>query len=846
MIPHSAFSFLFRMRRFLSALPLFVFFFLLHPAVMAAADADPQQIYLDQYWVYFLVAAFFLVGQTVLIAVLIWCRQRTKRAEAARRETDELLHSYLASSGIISWLKDVDGRYLFISDPLKQRFQVRFEDWKGKTDSELWPPAVAEEFRRNDLLVLESGQRLEVIETAFEPDGRVSWWKNSKFPFLDASGKRCVGGLGFDITELKKAQQAVEDERRLMADILDATDVMLVYLDPRFNFVAVNKAYADTCRMTPAEMIGKNHFSCYPNEETEAIFRQVRDTGFPVFFKDKPFEFPDKPERGVTYWDWSLSPIKDAAGVVQGLVFSLRETTKYKLAELAIQESEERYRRILATALEGIVITDRNYCISYVNQRINKLMGYEADELIGMPVPRLLHDDDRQDFSAKMADRRRGEGDQYEYRYRRKDGSFIWLLTSATPIFDGEGVFQGSFAMFTDLTGRKQAEAERLEFERKMMLSQKLESLGVMAGGIAHDFNNLLMVIMGNAELARYELPPESPVQAHLRHIGESSRRAAEISQQMLTYTGKDCFLAESVDCNKLIVESEQLMRAAVAKNVNLVFRLAPQLPPVKADKVQIRQALMNLVMNASEASGDDGTITVGTGWKTLGRNSRTDVPLNDAIDEAGYSFIEVADSGCGMDREMETKIFDPFFTTKFIGRGLGLSEVQGIVRGHQGLIEVHSEPGKGSVFRILLPVDEEPKMLESEPGAQELDFPGNKTVLLVDDEKDVRDIASWMLERMGFTVITANDGEEALSVFKENPDPAFVLLDLSMPRMNGEQCFRELRRLDPSVRVIITSGYSEREIIGRFAGRSLSGYIQKPFTLSKLREVIQPLYVDS
>lgn len=220
----------------------------------------------------------------------------------------------------------------------------------------------------------------------------------------------------------------------------------------------------------------------------------MRDTGFPVFFKDKPFEFPDQPERGVTYWDWSLSPIKDAAGVVQGLVFSLRETTKYKLAELAIQESEEMYRRILATALEGIVITDRNYCISYVNQRINKLMGYEADELIGMPVTGLLHDDDRQDFSAKMADRRRGEGDQYEYRYRRKDGSFIWLLTSATPIFDGEGVFQGSFAMF-----------------------------------------------------------PESPVQAHLRHIGESSRRAAEISQQMLTCTGKDCFLAESVDCNKLL-----------------------------------------------------------------------------------------------------------------------------------------------------------------------------------------------------------------------------------------------------------------------------------------------------
>jgi len=250
----------------------------------------------------------------------------------------------------------------------------------------------------------------------------------------------------------------------------------------------------------------------------------------------------------------------------------------------------------------------------------------------------------------------------------------------------------------------------------------------------------------------------------------------------------------------------------------------------------------MNLVINASEAIGDrDGTITISSGWENRSRGRFPSTCPGDDIAGNLHVFLEVEDTGCGIDKETQAKMFDPFYTTKFAGRGLGLAVVQGIVHGHKGSIRIESEPGKGSIFRILLPVGTG-KAEDGPSQRQEAVFHDEGTVLLVDDEEDVRDAVKDMLRLLGFSVVTANDGKEALAEFRKNPSFACVILDLTMPHMDGEQCFRELRLLDPQVRVIMSSGYSERECTLKLAGEDLAGFIQKPYTLSSLSDLLQKL----
>ncbi|KAA0893997.1 PAS domain S-box protein [Oryzomonas rubra] len=539
------------------------------------------------------------------------------------------------------------------------------------------------------------------------------------------------------------------------------------------------------------------------------------------------------------YWGYALIALLFLAGEASLIAYLIRSRRSRIQKEKELQKSEEKYRRIITTAREGIIVTGQDYSITYVNSHISDLLGYAPEELIGTPLPHLVPGDDSSSILTRMNSRRRGESGQYECRYRRKDGSSIWLLVSATPILDDEGRFQGSFAMFTDLTDLKQAEEDRLNLERQLLHAQKLESLEVLAGGIAHDFNNILTSIIGYTELAMLRLNPDSPVRDNLKRIEQSAQRAAELARQMLAYSGKGNFVVEPVDLNRLVEDIGPLIEAAIPKNVQLRFEPTNPLPRVTADAGQIRQVVMNLVINASEAIGDhDGSITIGTGWKNCDQGYLRGAWLSDNIAAGLYVYLEVTDTGCGMDRETKAKIFDPFFTTKFTGRGLGMATVQGIVHGHKGSIQIYTEPGKGSIFRILLPAAGEQAGYASAE-RQETDFQGDGTVLLVDDEEDVRDIGREMLQLLGYTVVTADDGAEALAAFKENPAVTGIILDLTMPHLDGEHCFRELRKLDPKVKVIMSSGYSVHDIARKFAGLGLAGFIQKPYTLSSLRQVL-------
>ncbi len=378
--------------------------------------------------------------------------------------------------------------------------------------------------------------------------------------------------------------------------------------------------------------------------------------------------------------------------------------------------------------------------------------------------------------------------------------------------------------------------------EKQVQYAQKLESLGVLAGGIAHEFNNLLTSILGNADLALMELSPASPVRGYIEDIGKSSRRAADLTSQMLAYSGKGKFVVETIDLIEIVKEMVRLVDASISKKAILKFNFADELPSVKADIAQIRQVIMNLITNASEAIGDkSGYITLTTGIKECDQEYFTQTYMPEELDEGKYVFLEVSDTGSGMDEETMKKVFDPFFTTKFTGRGLGMAAVLGIIRGHKGAIRVESQPGEGSTFTILFPaVDKPARALQAEPAIKG-DWRGSGTVLLVDDEDSVRKVCKRMLEKLGYTVILAGDGAEAVELGeKRQGEIVFVLLDLAMPVMDGEETFHKLRRIRKDIRIILSSGYSESEVQERFTGYGIAGFIQKPFQLDALKSKIR------
>jgi signal transduction histidine kinase/CheY-like chemotaxis protein len=384
---------------------------------------------------------------------------------------------------------------------------------------------------------------------------------------------------------------------------------------------------------------------------------------------------------------------------------------------------------------------------------------------------------------------------------------------------------------------RRNADQQLAVIERKLIEAQKLESLGVLAGGIAHDFNNLLTAILGYSGLIRNEVPDHSPACALLDGVNQTALRAADLCKQMLAYAGRGRFIVQLVNLSELTRDSERLLHLSISKKASLSLELMSDLPVIKADVTQMRQILMNLVINASEAMGDRaGRITVRTGLLQADREYLDTTHFAPDLPEGTYVTLEVTDTGCGMDLETQARIFDPFFSTKFTGRGLGLAAALGIVRGHKGALKVYSELGRGSTLKLLLPAVEGKCAPEQPQEATSLS--GKGSVLVVDDETAVRNVTAHLLRSFGFDVITAADGREAIEIFRtQGPALRLVLLDLTMPNMDGEETFREMRLLDPQARVLLMSGFTEQEATAHFTGKCLAGFLPKPYTVDILKE---------
>jgi CheY-like chemotaxis protein len=372
-----------------------------------------------------------------------------------------------------------------------------------------------------------------------------------------------------------------------------------------------------------------------------------------------------------------------------------------------------------------------------------------------------------------------------------------------------------------------------------------LESLGVLAGGIAHDFNNLLTGILGNASLALEEVEPDSSVRSRIEDVVTASERAAQLTRQMLAYSGKGQFLVRRIDLSASIRESVPLIKAAIPSTVELRFNLEEHLPAIEADVAQIQQVTMNIIINGAEAipEGKPGTVTIATRRQEVdeGYIRTQNVSRVGELKPAPYILFEVSDTGSGMDEATKGRIFDPFFTTKFTGRGLGLAAVLGIVRGHRGCIEVVSRPAQGTNFRVLFPAAERPAELQTPRHREIGNLSGCGTILVVDDEEIVRNTAKHALEHHGCQVLLAEDGAAGLAIFRrETEHITCVVLDLTMPVMSGEETFERMRSLRTDIPIILSSGYDAIESVRRFEGKGLAGFLQKPYKAAALVGIVK------
>jgi PAS domain S-box-containing protein len=396
--------------------------------------------------------------------------------------------------------------------------------------------------------------------------------------------------------------------------------------------------------------------------------------------------------------------------------------------------------------------------------------------------------------------------------------------------------------IFTNALVRRRATEERRRLEEEMEQAQRLKSLGLLAGGIAHDFNNILMGVLGNADLALSELGEHVASREHIENIITASRRLARLGNQLLAYSGKGRFHVEPVSMTKMVEEMAPMLGVSFSKKADIRYVLERDISYISADASQMSQIVVNLITNASEALGDEpGRIEIRTGIKDVAPADVEAAFVGKDIPAGPYVFLEVSDTGAGMNEEIRRHIFDPFFTTKFTGRGLGLAAVLGIVRGHKGAIVVESTPGEGTTFRIYLPMTADtPPPAQPAPSSLK-EWRGTGTVLVVDDEPVARHVASRMTALIGFTVVTACDGLEAVEVVQERGDDLqCVLLDLTMPRMDGEETFRKIRPLAPDLPVILSSGYDEADVAARFQGEEIAGFVQKPYLLESLRQAFR------
>ncbi|KAA3612004.1 MAG: PAS domain S-box protein [Calditrichaeota bacterium] len=639
--------------------------------------------------------------------------------------------------------------------------------------------------------------------------------------------------------ERKKAEEALRISEESYRGLFNNASDAIYIQDSNGNFLDVNKTVEKMYGYKRDYLIGKSPaiLSAPGKNDLEKVGHFIKEAS-----KGKPqiFEFWGIRKNGEVF----PKEVRLNQGIYfgQGAIIAFaQDITERKLSEKQLKQSELRFRTLIENSPVAIGMS-RKGKILFANDAYLKLFGYKNKaEIIGSSILNHLAVSERKKLLAlnqSREDNKKGPS-SYESVGLRKDGSTFPFQINVTVIQLEEGT--ATLVFISDIHNLKKAEEERLNLERQILHTQKLESLGVLAGGIAHDFNNLLTGIMGNTGLAMVHAETSSPAQNNLLKIENIASRAAELCNQMLAYSGKGKFVIQPIDINEIVRDMALLLNVSIPKKVSLQVDLDPNLPAIEADVSQTRQVIMNLITNAADAIGKEaGVIKIKSYSKKFTGDELKSRYIEQELEGGFYIVLEVLDNGCGMKEETLNKLFDPFFTTKFTGRGLGLAAVLGIVRGHKGTLDIDSTFHIGTMVKIAFPASSKKALPLHTKKKRNEQLKGEGTIMVVDDEESVRSILKESLELSGFKIILAEDGEVALKKYKKYSDEIkLVVLDLTMPKLNGEETYKRLTKINPTVKVILSSGFNAQEAIKRFASNGIAGYLQKPYHLQSLRDKI-------
>jgi PAS domain S-box-containing protein len=779
------------------------------------------------------------VAPAVLVALLTALLQASgttarKRAEASLRENEERLQLFVENAPAAIAMFDRNMRYAAASRRWMADYALDGQDLIGRSHYEVFPeiPERWKDIHRRCL-----AGAVEKCDEDFFPraNGDLDWIRWEIHPWRNEKGE--IGGIiifSEQITDRKRAEIALraseEKYRTLFETMAEGFALDEIVYDEAgkpcdLRCLSVNPAFERQTGLKAGDMLGRTTRELFPQAGPVWLekFGKVALTGEPARFEAS---------LGPLGRWFGMSAFQTEPGRV-GVVFT--DITDRKQAEDALRESEQRFR-IMADGCPALIwVTDAEGGLRFANNAYRDYFGITHGQVEGAKWQPLVHPDDAREYAGiYLRALRERTPFETEARVRRADGEWRWVASYGESRWSPGGEFLGHSSISLDIDERKRSEARLRE-------AQKLESLGLLAGGVAHDFNNLLVGVIGNASLARDMLPPSHPAVELLDGVIKTGEQAAHLTRQMLAYSGKGKFVVEALDLSSLIPEMAGLVRTSISKKIAMHLDLEENLPPIQADRGQMQQVFMNLALNAAEAIGSqEGLIAIRTGVQDVNERYGKAHPESAELPPGKYIFLEVRDTGCGMDDATRARIFDPFFSTKFMGRGLGLAAVAGILRGHKGAITVSSAPGKGSCFTVLFAAAEGTSR-NRPAAAPKVALQGSGVVLVVDDEKLVREMVKKALEQYGYTVLLADSGFAAVDLLKTYcGDIALVVLDLSMPRMGGEEALRELRKIRPEVKVLVSSGYSEAETMTFFSGQPVSGFIQKPYTGSGLAEKVK------
>jgi PAS domain S-box-containing protein len=625
--------------------------------------------------------------------------------------------------------------------------------------------------------------------------------------------------------------------------LLDHMPDVIALLDRDQRVLYVNQTVRSLFGVDRSQLLGRMLLDADVPEKSRREWQALIDV---ALREGRSLQFQRSPtfSEGKRHCSIHISPLPGPDGSPEGAIVVSRDITELyetnqalKATEERLLESEARYRSVVEDQTETVSRFLPDGTLTFVNDVYCRFFGRPRSEIIGSRWHPTAHPDDLPRIEEALNELRPDNSViTVENRVYDGGGRERWMEFVNRGFFDDKGALCEVQCVGRDITVRKQ-----LESERQILEAQKMESLGMLAGGIAHDFNNLLTSILGSAALARSEVASYSEVNVHLDRIEMATQRAAELCRQLLAYAGKGRLSNEAIDLNALIQDVLSLLKMTISKKAVLHLEITPGLPHLVGDATQLRQILMNLVINASDAIGNkSGLIIISTGLVRCDRAYLDEYRSSQPLSEGDYVYLEVRDNGCGMSPETRSRIFEPFFTTKFTGRGLGLSAVLGIVRSHKAGIKVYSELGKGSSFKMLFPVVFG-AAATAQPGGRFARYRGHGKVMVVDDEESVRAVTARILETFGFQVTLAEDGRDCLEKLLQNREPLrFILMDLTMPHLSGEEALRHVRAIRPDLPIILMSGFSPEELQLRFGGKGFAGFLQKPFRPSDLMDLLE------